>query len=113
MLSVLGLSNLTLMGNKNNTESSPILNTCTSTTLEIQSFLLVELREERYIVLEYSKYEEYNFAISFVDIYSQIWVKLYPLPRIQLHCVISSTIVVRIRRQFFFLANVKFSFVTF
>ena len=98
MLSVLGLRNLTLMGNKNNTQSSSISNTCFSTTFEILSFLLVGLREERYIALENSKYEEHNVGINFDEIYLQIQLKLYLLPCIQLHCVISSTSVVRITR---------------
>ena len=51
MLPVLGLGNLSLVGNRNNSEFSPILNTCISTTSESHNSLLVEMQKERCISL--------------------------------------------------------------
>ena len=51
ILPVLGLGNLALMCNRNNSEFTPILNTCISTTLESHNSLLVELQEEIYIYI--------------------------------------------------------------
>ena len=76
MLPVLGLGNLALMTNRFNSEFSPNLNTCISTTLERHSSILVELQEERYISLGYFKNEEHDFATRSVEFYFQKQVKL-------------------------------------
>ena len=58
MLPVLGLGSLALMCNRNNSEITQILKTCSSKTLESHYSLLVKLKNE-----------EHGFAIRFVEFY--------------------------------------------
>ena len=53
MQPVTRLRNLAFTGKTNNSEFSPILDTCYWTTLESHNSLLREVQEERYISLEY------------------------------------------------------------
>ena len=67
MLPVSGLGSLALMGHRNSSEFSLVLNVCVSTTLERHNFVSVELRAERYLILGLSKYEEHGSAIEIVE----------------------------------------------